>query len=329
MHARKNVDTSLDHFDADDLKMLADLQKDDGNSDDAGTGADASGQQANAANGGQSEQANGAATGEGNDTQGSGQAAAASGAESSDASGNQNTEGQKVDRPAGDLRQALRAARRQEKSLKHELDKVLRENAELKAKLPDGMTDANGDPDMAALEADYPGIAAVVKRQQQEIAELKGATAQAAQRQDDSGVSQEFTPPVLPAEVQEVVDDIPELLGLQLNPDQTGWKLAVQYDASLRQDPDWATKPDAERFAEAARRAIAKVTPSQKTTPTAQDAAEAARAKAAEKAASAGRRAPESLSDFGAAGTAPEGANLARYQRMSEDDIVADLLRGG
>lgn len=319
------MDTSLDHFDDEDLKMIAELQKGDGDSDGLASGTNDSGTQANADNGGQSTQTEEAGTAEANDTntQGNGQDANAG----AQASGAGSTETQQADRPAGDLRQALRSARRNEKSLKQQLEQVLRENAELKSKLPEGMTDANGDPDMAALEADYPAFAAVIKKQQADIAELRRSSASGASGQHD-GNSTEFTPPVLPVEVQEVVDDIPELLAMQLNPDQTGWKLAVQYDASLRADPDWSAKPDAERFAEAARRALQK-TGGAKSTPTEKDAAEAARARAAEKAAQAGRRAPESLSDFGAAGNTPEGANLSRYQRMSEEDIVADLLRGG
>jgi hypothetical protein len=127
--------------------------------------------------------------------------------------------------------------------------------------------------------------------------------------------------------VQEVVDDIPDLLALQHNPDQAGWQLAIGFDVALQNHPTWRDKTPTERFAEAARRAKAEIAPTQATTRTEPPDPEAVIKAALDK---APRRQPTSLSDFGGgAATEPEGSQLQRYAKMSDEDILTDLLRGG
>jgi hypothetical protein len=327
---------SMDNFDEEDLKIIAGLQQQFGGDtegltdDDQGTDA---GDQAAANTGGTSEGAadgnqDGAASNNDNDgTSDQGAQPNAGDAGAADTSGAAQAEGD----DGGNLKAALRAARRAERRYREQLERANAELEQMRQKLPEGTRDANGDPDMEALEADFPGIAAVVKRQQQEIERLKGATqAPASQAAQET----EFTPPALQPAVQEVVDEIPQLLALQHNADQTGWQLAVKYEASLRNDPDWDGRTDAERFAEAARRATAKLAatpaasqPSSSTPPV--DTAAQARAAAAAKAAQATRRTPESLSDFGGGGTEATTDNLSRYARMTDDQVLDDLARLG
>lgn len=330
------MDTSHNHFDADDHEILAKLGINlDGDASSTGPddGDDDAGN-ASAGNGTDTQQA--AGTDAGSSEQGQASAAAdgsASGQDGkADDSASQGNAAQDEQQASGNVKAALRASRRAEARLRDKLNAAQAELERLREGLPAGTTDTNGDPDMDALEADYPGIAKVIKAQAQRIEELT-KTSSAQGEQPGGRADPEFTPPALPTEVQEVVDEIPALLDMQHNPDQTGWQLAVKYDAALRNDPDWEGATAQERFAEAARRATDKLgqstrqpsAPAQGT----QQAASNPRQAAAAKAAQATTRTPESLSDFGGAATEPQGSNLARYARMSEQDIVNELLRGG
>lgn len=302
------MDTSLDHFDDEDLALIASLQEEDGQ--DAGTQDDQQlSQQADTDTGVTSEQG----------TEGSQEAAPKVNDETPPAA---QQEAQPADQGHGDVKAALRASRRAERKARDELAKANRELEELRSKV--GTAPAADDLD-DQLAADYPQIANALKKRDEQIAELKKAQGAVVQTEQASQ-QQEFNPPELPLEVQDIVDEIPDLLAMQHNPDQTGWQLAVGFDAALRAHPAWAQKTPQERFAEAARRAKAELgTPPRATASPAPDA----RAKAAQAVAAAGRRQPETLSDFGGQGNEPEGNNLTRFQRMSDDDIVADLLRGG
>lgn len=316
------MDTSLDHFDEDDLAIIKALED-----DDAGNAAasNATNQQAATQQGEQGEQG--------------GQGASANTSETSDSTSADKTDTNAADQVAGaaaaeghesgNVKAALRAARRAERRAREALERTQRELDELKQRHP-AATNQDGELDEAIAE-DFPQIAAALKKRDEQITRLNEQLNQRA-RETTTEQDQEFTPPVLPIEVQEVVDEIPELLDLQHNPDQTGWKLAVGFDATLRAHPVWGEKSAQERFAEAARRArmeLAGDQPVKQQSTQAPSDTEAARAKAAKAVAAATRREPETLSDFGGAAAEPEGSNLARFSRMSEDDITNELLRGG
>lgn len=318
------ADTSLDHFDEDDLAIIEALKADDDSNPDA---ANASSQQAATNTGGQGEQGGQQAnTGTSDASDSTSANDAAGGAAQQAADANAANEGQ----DAGNVKAALRAARRSERRARDALERTQRELEELKKRTPEA-TNTDGELDEALAE-DFPQIAAALKKRDEQITRLNE---QLNQRQQESGNERdpEFTPPVLPLDVQEVVDEIPELLDLQHNPDQTGWKLAVGFDATLRNHPVWGVKSAEERFAEAARRArkeLAGEAPAlQQQSANTPSAQEAARAKAEKAVAAAAKRQPETLSDFGGAAAEPEGSNLARFSRMSDDDITNELLRGG
>ena len=320
------MDTSLDHFDADDLALIKTLESDgDGSTETSGNTDTTTSQQAGTQQSASSAQGgsdgSGAAT-SGNDVQG---AAAGQGA------GEQGSAATEQASHGGNVTAALRASRRAERRATQEAERLRRELEEVKAKLPAGATNADGELD-ESLAQDFPQIAAALKKRDELIADLSGRIKAADQAAAGTQADAEFVPPLQPAAVQEVIDEIPSLLAMQHNPDQTGWKLAIGYDAVLVNHPKWASKTAAERFAEAARLAeveLATSTTPQGAAPTAAQQAEAARQKAAQAVANAGRRQPETLSDFGGAASESEGSNLARFSKMSDADIEAELLRGG
>lgn len=312
MHERKTVDTSKDHFDANDLELLNSLRGADGDEGELPNADGASIQQAAHVN---------ASSEQGTDSQqanGTGQAVE----ETVNQGDNQNASAQ--NQSGGDLRQALRAARRSERQAREAARRAEEELEQLRQKVGAGAEETDPDADLQ----DFPQVAQALKRRDQEIATLREQLGSGAA---NNGTAQqpEFQPPQLPTEVQEVVDDVPGLLALQHNPDQTGWQMAVAIDQQLRLHPAWKDKPDAERFAEVARRATQELSQSQ-VTPPAPSRQEADPAKVIDAALkNAPRRQPETISDFGGTATEPEANNLARYQKMSDEDIVNDLLRGG
>jgi hypothetical protein len=124
-----------------------------------------------------------------------------------------------------------------------------------------------------------------------------------------------------------VVDEIPALLELQYNPDQTGFTLAKRFDAVLEVDPAWKDKPVQERFAEAARQALERLGQSTAATPPPPSAAtvtDAEKAAAIAKAqAAAGATQVLSIGDLrGGATAAPEEPD---YSKMNDEDIMASL----
>lgn len=328
------MDTSLDHFDAEDLALIEALGEGEQGSGD-GTGQDATNTdpQAGTQQGASSEQ--GAKAGSDATTKTDDEQGAAAGQEAGTQAGTQTETQTEQASNDGNVKAALRAARRSERRALQESDRLKRELDELKASIPEGATGADGELD-EALAQDFPQIAAALKKRDQLIAQLNERVKAADQAAASSAASTEFVPPLQPPEVQDVIDEVPLLLDMQHNPDQTGWKLAIGYDAVLLNSPKWANRTPSERFAEAARLAHAELNPgtstAQSTTdaaPTAAQQAEAARQKAAQAAAAAGRRTPETLSDFGGAASESQGSNLARFSKMSDADIEAELLRGG
>lgn len=251
--------------------------------------------------------------------------------------GTQNTETKtpSADEPRGDLKQALRASRRSERRAKEEADRLKAEADELREQLkqmratqPKGSTD--DDVDLDEIAADFPAAADAIRKERErrvalerENQELKSSAKPAAQQVDP-----EFQPIEFEADIQDAIDDVPDLLAWQHDPDQTRFQLAVAADGLLQSHPAWRDKPMQERFAEAVRRVKAELSPNSTTTdPAAAPAAQPSKARQAIQ--NAPRANPETLSDLGGGQTSSTTSNVERYARMSDDDIFADLARGG
>lgn len=217
--------------------------------------------------------------------------------------------------PGGDVRAALRASRRAEQRAREEAQRLRDEMAALKQKLPAETQEADpfSEDEIARAERDFP----LLGRTARFVKAQMGNTAPAAPAQPPAAA--EFVPPLLPANVQEIVDSSPDLLAWQHDQDQARFALAKSTDALLLEHPHWREKPMAERFAEVVRRVKAEL-----GTP------QPAPADPRQVLASIPRRTPETLSHIGGGGgPQPEAPALDRYMKMSDDDIVADLLRDG
>lgn len=235
------------------------------------------------------------------------------------------------DKPKGEPRAALRAARRGEARERARAERAEAELAELRKRVPDAPppppADGIGDEDLAALEADFPVVAKALK-----AVRASAPPAQAATTQEPTAAEPEFVPPTLPTDVQELVDDIPDLLAWQHDPDQTRWEMAKAEVHKLNAHPKWRDRSDADRFAEAARRVAdefdespANPSPTPPAT-TANDVRQVASGRIA----AAERRTPASIAAIGGGGgTANEGSSLSRFMHMSEDDALAELEREG
>ena len=229
----------------------------------------------------------------------------------------------------GDVRNALRASRRAERQAREETARLKAELEETRKQIPAPKDDGVPDAELAELEADMPLVAKALKETRALKASLPKASAPAAPAKNDEP---EFIPPVQPAHVQDAIDEIPDLLDMQSNPDQSAFNLAVQTDALLRASPKWADKPMTERLAECARRVKAELgtgAPAPAPQPPAPPAP--ARRTAAAAVAEAPRAKPSTLSDI-AGGAAPttEGApSLEQIMAMSPEDMERALARFG
>lgn len=222
--------------------------------------------------------------------------------------------------PQGNVKAALRASRQEERRLRTELQKKDEELERLRAAAPQTDETELTAEELAQMREDFPAqYKAYVAMQQtrREIEELR--TQQRAAQQP----TEEWTPPRYAPEVQEVIDEVPQLLAWQHDKDsQHLFERAVQYDAALVRDPDWAGKTAAERFTEAARRAEAALKPQPTTAPT--PAAPAAqRTDPAIALASAPVEGPKGISDFRGGG--PANAPSLDFNRMTDADILASL----
>jgi len=221
--------------------------------------------------------------------------------------------------PAGDLRQALRASRHNEKRLRDELDRAQQQLEAAKAGKPIPGTNENPaeitDEELAELEENFPLQAKVAKQNRdlaRKVQELEAAK---------QSPTPEFQPPVYDPRVQMVIDQVPDLVAWQYDPNsQKLFDRAVQYDTALVHDPDWANKPDVERMAEAARRASAALAPA--PTPSAAPAAPL-RQDPATAIANAPVQGPKGISDF--RGGAPANAPAVNFNRMTDDQIMSSL----
>lgn len=217
--------------------------------------------------------------------------------------------------PTGDVRAALRAARRSEHRAREENERLRRENEALKAKVP-------AEPDPNAISDDE-------VRQAERVDPLLGKVARLASRAiaapaaapTQQAPTSEFSPPYLPPQVQEVVDDIPQLLAWQNSQDQTAFAAAIEADRYLRTVPAWRDKPLAERFAEVVKRVQQDHGDTTAQQPTRTDP----------RAVIDGvpRQLPNTLSDIGGgAGKQTEQSKLQKWQApgVSDEQILADLM---
>jgi hypothetical protein len=213
-------------------------------------------------------------------------------------------------------RRALRAARRSEDRARREADQLRAEVEALRAKVPTEQADTGdlSDDEIAAIAQDVPVVAKLARRLKALEQQIPAAQ---AQRQEP-----DFEPPRLPANVQEVVDVVPELFDWQHNPDQALFRAAIGMDTYLQQQPAWANKPMTERFAEVVRRVKAD-TGASLPNPTRIDPAQAIR--------QAKPAMPNTLSDVRGGGVAqPEQSMRDRFvSARSDDEIMAMLDRTG
>lgn len=225
---------------------------------------------------------------------------------------------QATDKPQGDLRQALRASRRAEQRAKDELQRVREENEALRKQAPQQKppaTEEITDDELEELAMDFPAMAKVAKAVKQMAA--KEAPAAPTPSAND------FVPPTLPPELQEVVDDFPDLLTWQNDPDQSRFEMAQAADALLLRIPKWKAASEAERLAEVVRR----VNQELGQQPAARTPAGIDPAKAIE---NAPMRQARSMGDFGGGGGRDAlGNDLARFSSMSADDVEAELMTRG
>lgn len=219
--------------------------------------------------------------------------------------------------PTGDVRAALRAARRAEHRAREEAERLRRENEALKAKVPtEPDPDAISDEEIRQAERVDPLLGKVARLASRAVA---APAAEAPQPQQA-----EFVPPYLPPAVQEAVDDVPQLLQWQTNPDQTAFRAAIEADRYLQTLPAWKDKSMAERFAEVVRRVAQDHGTALPNTPPRSDP----------RAVIDGvpRQMPNTLSDIGGgAGKQTERSQLEKWQQpgVSDDQILAELALSG
>lgn len=152
----------------------------------------------------------------------------------------------------GDVRAALRMSRRSERLANERADRLERDLQALRSANPQ---DPDADQDeaaraMRALEVDVAPAAVLIKQLTKQIEGLQTQSAAKVVEHEP-----EFVPQTLPAELQDAVDDVPELLGWQTTQaDANKWELAKATDGLLFAHPAWKDKPATQRMAEVVRR---------------------------------------------------------------------------
>lgn len=220
-----------------------------------------------------------------------------------------------AERPTGDVRAALRASRRSEDRARREVERLSKEIEALKA----GVVAPSQDDDtsvMSDVEADFPQVAQVIKKLTQQVQELSKTQPSQQQRESEP----DFVPPSLPPELQSAVDDTPDLLDWQLNPDQTNFELAKQADALLLKSPKWRDATDAKRFAEVVRLVKEQVEPVASPQSNQTNVEAARRVIEGTK-----RTAPVGISDL-RGGSAPTKTE-PDYSRLTDEQILSSLPR--
>lgn len=212
----------------------------------------------------------------------------------------------------GSAKAALRASRREERRLRSELERLQQENKALKNGQPtkDGLELT--DEELEDLKVNFPTHYKIAMTARQLQDNLK------QQRQADPIQQEDFEPPRYDPAIQEVIDQVPQLQAWQYDPaSQDKFARAIEYDQALEIDPDWKSKPAAERFAEAARRAAAATAPTPSAAPAAPRLDPAAVIDAAP------TDTPKGLSDLRGGG--PANAPALDFSRMSDAEIMAAL----
>lgn len=215
-----------------------------------------------------------------------------------------------VEQPQGDKTAALRAARRAERQLRSE-NQRLKDELEQARQGKSPVSTEITDDELESMRVDFPLQYKLMMRQKELEAQV------AATRQTAPAATQDFQPPVYDPDIQEQIDSVPDLLAWQHDPTaQDKFARAVEYDEALKHDPDWKGKPVAERFAEAAAR-TKRAFGSTSTTPapTRQDPAAVI--------AAAQAIGPKGISDF--KGGAPASAPAIDFSGMSDEEIMARL----
>lgn len=223
---------------------------------------------------------------------------------------------------AGDLRQALRASRHNERQALEREAAAKAEADRLRAQLEaQGGSDADDQDDPLAMSEER--IAEIAKdfpAQAKTIRLLRELDARTKQQAAASAPATEWAPPAQKPAVQAVIDEVPDLLAWQVNQaEQAKFEMACDYDASLRADPLWKAKPARERFEEAVRRTQTAMG----ITPAAAAPVDSAAAAAAAVAAAPSTGNP-GVSDFRGGGTAQPPA--LNFNGMTDQQILGSLV---
>lgn len=184
------------------------------------------------------------------------------------------------------------------------------------------------DEQLSDLEAELPSIGKLLRAQQAQLRTLNETVKTLA---DDRQAREQDAQRTTQQTVQEAIDGNPKLAYLQSADDQR-WQRAVMFDKTLRQDPEWAGKPYAERFAkvvelyEATYGAVQMPGQSaqpKNAQPSPADLAKAAEAKLQGKKASV----PSSLSDIPGGSTPASDDVLGALAAKSGPELTADFMR--
>jgi hypothetical protein len=229
--------------------------------------------------------------------------------------------------PKGDPhRAALRAARHAERVATQRAEELAAENERLR-KLAGTQADPEdplSDTHLDSIEEDYSGQGKALKAIRDRLAAVQPQPATTTAKDEP-----EFVPVQLPDAVQSIIDDIPDLLTWQTDRDQTRFAMAQAAEQMLAAIPKWqGTSPDQvkARLEEVARRVNAEMGSAAAPPP----APGQPRIDPQQALREAPIRTPGSASELGGGGGDPKQSDLARFARMSDDDIVADLVaRGG
>lgn len=185
---------------------------------------------------------------------------------------------------------------------------------------PPDASDLSAD-DLEALKEDFPTVYKAV------MASMAAAKALETKLQpvEDSVRSAEAERERSATEtVQDAIDSVPKLAHIQAT-NKDAFELAKQFDATLRAQSAWASKPLTERFAKVAEMVESAIGPidlpgSNKASPSAEDLAKAARAKAAQDAKASRTNVPTSLSEF------PAGQHAAQDEREAAEQLTHQQL---
>lgn len=231
--------------------------------------------------------------------------------------------------PQGDPRAALRHARHAEKEARERADRLALENAELRKQIP--ATKASElDADVKAdLKEFSPEAMTYIERLEQQNAELSKTQASATAA---APAAPAFRPESLEPEVQEHVDEVPELLSWQNDPNQQAkWEAAKAADAMLRNFEGWRNKTLTERFAQAVTLVKAQ-TPDTTSSPSPVAPKDAAAAAIAAQLAAAAPATALGIGDL-RGGATPASTSIPDYHALvkagrSDEDIIAMLPPG-